>query len=283
MSGSTAPAVLRASWAQARVTVRRKYLSPTGISALVTPVIFLTVLWFFRDSQIRGLVPTSAWLFSGMLTFGLVAGAVLGVAADIQAEREDGTLLRAKAVPHGMTGHLLAKLVVALVDALVPVFPLLGLAAVLLPELLPGSLGAWVGFGLLYLLATAAMLPWGAVLGSLFRTAVGVGVAGLVVYAVAAVSGILYPLTALPGWLQVVGQATPQYWIGLGMRRALLDPSAASLEVGGTWRTELVVGVLLAWAVAGIVLAPVLLRRMARRQSGRAVAEARDRVLSRGY
>jgi ABC-2 type transport system permease protein len=38
-----------------------------------------------------------------------------------------------------------------------------------------------------------------------------------------------------------------------------------------------------AWAVFGMLLAPILLRRMARRQSGSAVAVARQRILSAGY
>ena len=42
-------------------------------------------------------------------------------------------------------------------------------------------------------------------------------------------------------------------------------------------------GVLGVWAVVGLVLAPIVLRRMARRQTGSAIAAARDKVMSRGY
>ena len=37
------------------------------------------------------------------------------------------------------------------------------------------------------------------------------------------------------------------------------------------------------WAVIGMALAPLVLRRMARRQSGAAVAAARERIMSKGY
>ena len=40
------------------------------------------------------------------------------------------------------------------------------------------------------------------------------------------------------------------------------------MEIGGSWRTLPPSAVLLAWAVVGLVLAPILLRRMARRESG---------------
>jgi len=35
--------------------------------------------------------------------------------------------------------------------------------------------------------------------------------------------------------------------------------------------------------VIGMTLAPIMLRRMARRQSGSAVAAARERIMSKGY
>lgn len=276
-------AVLRAAWGQAKVTVLRKYLSPTGISLLVFPVVVLSLLWFVRDSVIDGAVEVSAWVFSGMLAFSLIAGAAIGVSAEIQQEREDGTLMRAKAVPNGVTGHLLAKLVVAVVDTAIPVVPMVVGAAIILPDLLPSAPTRWLLFVLVYALATAAMLPWGAVMGSLFRSAIGLGVASLGLYALAIIAGLFYPLTMLPAALQVVGQFTPHYWIGLGIRTVLLDDAAMGLEVGGSWRTPQMVLVLVAWAAVGLLLAPVLLRRMARRTSGSAVAEARERVLSRGY
>lgn len=280
---NTRTALLRAAWGQAKVTLWRKYISPTGISLLVFPVVVLTALWFLRDSLFDDVVPASGWLFSGMLAFSLVAGAALGVSAEIQQEREDGTLMRAKAVPHGMSGHLVAKFVVAVVDTAIPVVPLVLGAAIIVPGILPTDPLRWLLFVLVYALATAAMLPWGAVMGSIFRSALGLGVASLGLYALAAISGLFYPLTAMPQVLQVVGQLTPHYWIGLGIRTVLLDDAAMALEVGGSWRTPLMVLVLAGWAVVGMLLAPVLLRRMARKTSGSTVAEARERVLSRGY
>jgi ABC-2 type transport system permease protein len=60
------------------------------------------------------------------------------------------------------------------------------------------------------------------------------------------------------------------------MRSAFLPEAAAALEIGGSWRTLETVLVLGAWAVVGLAVAPAVLRRMARRQSGSQVAAARD-------
>jgi ABC-2 type transport system permease protein len=69
--------------------------------------------------------------------------------------------------------------------------------------------------------------------------------------------------------------------MGLGMRSALLPGEAVVVEVGDSWRHLETAAVLGVWAVAGLLLAPVVLRRMARRESGSKVAERRERALQR--
>ena len=100
---------------------------------------------------------------------------------------------------------------------------------------------------------------------------------------ITAISGIFYPITHLPGWLQAIGQVFPMYWLGLGMRAALL-PSRAGLRGDSTARG----GSPLVFLVAGRVggrsgwpPAPPVLRRMARRESGSRVAARRERAMLR--
>jgi ABC-2 type transport system permease protein len=99
--------------------------------------------------------------------------------------------------------------------------------------------------------------------------------------AIVAVSGIFYPITHLAGWLQAVGQLFPVYWLGLGMRAALLPPGLASVEIDGLWRLPYVFLALALWSVLGLVAAPTVLRRMARRESGSRVAARRERAMLR--
>jgi ABC-2 type transport system permease protein len=95
-------------------------------------------------------------------------------------------------------------------------------------------------------------------------------------------SGVFYPIARLPVFLQWVGEAFPLYWLGLGVRSALLPGHLAVVEIGHSWRHLETAGVLSAWAVAGLILAPILLRRAARRQAGSKVAAARERFMTRG-
>ena len=115
-------------------------------------------------------------------------------------------------------------------------------------------------------------------IGALVPGVQKVGMWGMLpVMALAGISGIFYPVQALWGWVQVVAQVFPMYWLGLGMRSAFLPDSYAS---GGDRR-------LLAHLAdrggprprgrsSAPLVAPALLRRMARRQSGSTVAAARE-------
>ncbi|WP_149814438.1 ABC transporter permease [Serinicoccus marinus] len=113
-------------------------------------------------------------------------------------------------------------------------------AAVLLPELRETGPGRWLLLGLVFLLGVVAMLPWGAVLGSVFRTMMGLAWAMISMYAVAALSGVFYPVAGWPAPLQWLAQLSPLYWIGVAVRSVLLPESAAAAEVGGSsascWR-----------------------------------------------
>jgi len=53
------------------------------------------------------------------------------------------------------------------------------------------------------------------------------------------------------------------------------------VEIGDSWRTLEAFGVLGAWTLLGILIAPALLRRMARRESGSMLERSRQRALQR--
>jgi ABC-2 type transport system permease protein len=131
------------------------------------------------------------------------------------------------------------------------------------------------------LLGLVATMPIGAVLGSIFSNPSSLGFVFVPMMGLIAISGIFYPITAFPLWLQWIGQVFPIYWMGLGMRSAFLPDSLASVEIGDSWRHLETAGVLGVWAVVGLVLAPIVLRRMARRESGSTVDARREKAMQR--
>ncbi|SNS93329.1 ABC-2 type transport system permease protein [Geodermatophilus saharensis] len=238
----------------------------------------LLYLWFNRDEQLEGTgISLVAYSLPSVLAALLAFGVVVGPAFSLAMEREDGTLLRHKALPHGMQGYVTGQLV----------YHSLGLLPMLLVILVPSFLlfdgvmerGAegWLTVAWVVALGLLATLPLGMVIGSLVPSTQKVTTWGMLpVIVVTAISGIFFPVQALWGWVQGLAQVFPTYWIGLGMRSAFLPDAAAAVELGDSWRTGTTVLVLAAWAVAGLLVTPRVLRRMARRQSGSQVAAARD-------
>ncbi|MCG3752017.1 ABC transporter permease [Amycolatopsis sp. Poz14] len=274
----------------ARVGLRRGFIEFrqqwTNRDDLLGQIIWLGMIFgtliFMRGAQLPG---TSFSLGTAtvpsVIGAGIVFNGLSAVAGALIVDREDGTLLRAKATPNGMLGYLIGKVttfsMVQVAGIVVMLVPSLFLFEGLAPD------GFFSILHLVWVLAAGlvATMPIGAAIGSLIQDSRMMALVMLPMLGLGAISGIFYPITALPVWLQDVAQVFPMYWLGLGMRSALLPDQAVVVEIGQSWRPWATLGVLLAWAVIGLVLAPILLKRMARRESGSSVAARRERALQR--
>ena len=274
----TMATALRGALRQARIELRIQLFSWNVLSWVMFPAIGLLVMYFLRDREVMGSEVSLAQLgVPGILAMSLISTGVLGVAGQLLTERDDGTLLRAKAVPtacpatHGQRDRLHWNLT--------GTGPRSAVAAGFhgSPTTATGGSPS-PGWRL-----ASPPRRWRGVRGVDAKPVILGWASGVIIYGGMAISGVFYPITALPGWLQVVGQVLPTYWLGLGLRSALLPTEAMALEVGGSWHTVETVAALGGWTAVGLVLAPIALRRMARHQSGSQVAAARERVMARGY
>jgi ABC-2 type transport system permease protein len=270
---------LKRGWIQFRNIIT----TPDGIrDTLIWNGIPLVILILNRDNEWPGTTLSVATVaLPGVLGMVVAAGALLGPAWNLSTEREDGTLLRARAVPHGLTGYMAGVVTSTCLEAL------LGFAFILVPSLLiveGFTLDAAGAFTIAWvlILGLLATLPIGIIIGSVAKSARSVGGLGFIVLGgLVAISGIFFPNDQLWPPFQWLAQALPIYWIGLGMRSAVLPDAAAAAEIGGSWRTLETFGVLLAWSLAGLLAAPGVLRRMARRESGSLMEERRRALMQR--
>ncbi|MGW5453550.1 ABC transporter permease [Nocardia sp. NPDC003979] len=275
---------LRAGFARGLIELRQVYTNaPDLIGQFLTPAITLGVLFLLRDRDygdsglgiaelaVPGLLG-SIIAFNGMY-------AILNV---LVLDREDGTLLRAKAVPKGMVGYFVGKIVSTTGAVVAQVVIVLGVGMAIIGGSSLSGPGAVATFAWVLALGLLAVLPIGAILGSVLDTRTAflltIPLMGLI-----AISGVFYPITALPGWLQVLGQLFPMYWLALGMRSALLPGEAVGIELDQSWRHLETVGVLGIWAVVGLALAPLVLRRMAKHESGATMATRREKAMQRAF
>jgi ABC-2 type transport system permease protein len=277
-------------WHAARVGVRRggtelRQTFTTGQDLFgygLWTVLLIVPMLLAGDEPLKGAgISAGAFMLPSMLGMTLAFTGMMTTAQLLATEREDGTLLRAKAVPHGMVGHLVGKIVMVSGTALVSMALPLAVGVFLVDGVARQGGGAWLTLVWVVPLGLLATLPVGAVIGSLVDSPRTVGLLMLPVMGLVVISGIYFPLSELPEWLRTVGQIFPVYWVGLGLRSALLPGDAVAAEIGESWRHLETAGVLGAWAVAGLLLAPPVLRRMARRESGAAMAQRRWKAMQR--
>jgi ABC-2 type transport system permease protein len=265
---------LRRGWTEFSQSIRSK--QDQGYY-LFTALLVLGYLFLRRNTEVDGtdlLLPSVALpsILGALIAFGVV----IGPAYTLAMEKEDGTLLRHKAVPHGLRGYFTGQLLSQSLG-LVPQMIVILVPSMLLFDDLMADAAGWLTVTWVLVLGLVATMPIGMMIGALVPSTQKVGSWGMLpVMVLGGISGIFYPVQQLWWWVEGLAQVFPMYWIALGMRSAFLPDRAAALEVGGSWRTWETLGVLGAWAVVGALLTPVLLRRMARRQTGSQVEAARD-------
>ncbi len=182
----------------------------------------------------------------------------------------------------GMVGYLVGRVVALSLTTVCSMLTIVVAGILLLPALAGVGPGGWLAVAGLTVLGLLFSLPLGAIVGAMASNPqTAAGLALITTGGLVAVSGVFYPITALAGWLQTVAQIFPIYWLGLGMRAAMLPDAAAVAEIGGSWRPVETVLVLAAWAAAALVAAPPILRRMARRESGSMMEARRRRAMQR--
>jgi ABC-2 type transport system permease protein len=274
---------VRAGLARGWIEFRQTLTTPGDlITTLVMSALLIGVMVWTRAHPVPGThFSLGTTMLASVIGMGVGFNGLATLGGLLTVEREDGTLLRAKAIPNGMTGYLIGKVVSVSGMVLIGVASTLIAGMFLFSGLTVGRLGTWLTLIWVLVLGLLATLPLGAIVGSLFPSARSAGLLTLSVGGIIAISGIFYPITHLPDWMQYAGQVFPVYWLGLGMRSALLPSGMAVVEIGHSWRQLATFGVLSAWAVFGLLVAPVVLRRMARRESGSSVAARRELAMRR--
>ncbi|MCO1581596.1 ABC transporter permease [Crossiella sp. SN42] len=261
---------LRTGLERARIEFRHQATSAQEVwGVLFFPVIALLVMFILRDTTVPGTTfSLGTQSLPGILAMNVMLTGFTGLAMTLTTDRADNTLLRAKATPHGMlgylTGRILSRAGMTALGALLPLLP----APFLFPGLTLTTPTTWLALLAYLALALLAVLPLGVITGSLITNPQSLSLVTLPMMLLLAISGIFYPITALPDWLQALAQLFPLYWLGLALRSALLPESLATAELAESWRPLETILALGAWASLGLLLAPFVLRRMARRDSG---------------
>lgn len=245
----------------------KRFVASPGdiIPVLLIGALSLGFLWYQRGDQVNG-------ISLALVTLPSIIGMIVAfsgfstISSLLTSEQEDGTLLRAKTIPQGIKGYFISRLVfVALTTA---IMLLSILPALFFVDGVSMNFGQGVELTGILILGFIATVTWGAIVGSLVKSAKDASALMFPTFLIIGISGIFYPITALWGWVQVVAQIFPVYWLGLGARSIILPREAVVNEISGSWRMPEMLAVLAVWAVVGLVVAPRILSRMTRRATG---------------
>jgi ABC-2 type transport system permease protein len=187
------------------------------------------------------------FLAIGTLTWSYMASLFAAIAESVQWERWEGTIEYTMMAPITRMTYMLGSCLFGVIYglartafvllALIWVFHLQANSAGMLPALAIVTVGSlsFVGIGIM-----AATLP-------LLFTERGAQMTYVIEALLLLVSGVYYPVSVLPGWVQALSHLSPATYILTGMRTQLLGtPSGTDL-----------VGALVPLAIIGIITVPL--------------------------
>lgn len=220
------------------------FLLPT----LLFPTVFYLMFGIFLGHA-NG-PDASRFFLAAYGTFGVMAPGLFGFGVSLALERDGGLMMLKRALPMPPAAYLLGKMVMALLVSAVIVALLLVMALTLAhASLQPGQVIQMFFTCVLGVLPFCAM---GLLVGSLAKGQGAPGVINLIYLPMAFLSGLWFPLSILPKFLQQLGPVWPSYHLNQ------LALNAVGLGQGNAWTH---IGVL---AIYTVVFTAVAARRLRR-------------------
>lgn len=174
---------------------------------------------------------TILYLMVGTLVWHYLALVFDLVSESIQWERWEGTIEYTFMAPISRFTHLMGQAAFAVIYGVLHTAVIMGIVALffqvdlshanfasMLLIIIAGSL-SFIGLGML-----AAVLP-------LLSPEKGMQMTNIIKALVLLVSGVYYPITVLPGWLQGLSKVSPAYYMLEGMRASLLDGTGVRMAL----------------------------------------------------
>ena len=177
---------------------------------------------------INGVSSSFQFLAPGFMALTVITGSLQGVANAISREKEQGTMdgLLVAPIPH--RSIILGKVAAQTVRGLIQGLLILGLSMVLFGVQIYGSPIIML---IVMVLGTASFVGVGIIMTAVApdqETAQMMTV--LLQFPMMFISGILFPIDQLPGWLQYVGKAMPLYYAADALRKVtILNASLAAI------------------------------------------------------
>ncbi len=228
-----------------------RYLRSPGfmLPTLLFPLVFYTMFGIVLGGR-HGDADAPRYLLAAYATFGVMAPGLFGFGIALALERDNGLLMLKRALPMPPAAYLLGKMVMAMLVAGLIVGLLVVLAVFAADvRLQPLQIVHLLATGMLGTLPFCAM---GLLLGCLVSGQGAPAMANLLYLPMAFLSGLWFPLSVLPRFLQQLAPLWPSYHLNK------LSQAAVGFESAALWPHVLA---LLGFTVVFLLLAARRLRR----------------------
>ncbi|WP_169984293.1 MULTISPECIES: ABC transporter permease [unclassified Microbispora] len=250
-------AVWRAAVSRSSVELKSFFRNRQSlVFTLLLPVVLLVVL----GSIFSGTVPGTHTDFKQMFIAGIIACGVMsvsfnGLAISIAIERDTGMIRRLASSPMPKSAYFVGKVARVAVTGTLETLLLLAVGVLAFGLPLPSTAARW------------ETLVWVLMLGAVACTLLAVAFSSVIPNARSAsaivtlpflvlqfISGVFFPYSQLPSWMQTVAALFPLKWMTQGLRSVFLPNDFARVEPAGVWELDRVALVLAAWCLAGLAL-----------------------------
>lgn len=263
---------------QAGIELRDKVRRWTTLSFLIPPAVVYYVLTEQNGAAWIGGVDAARTMWAAYPVTALSITGIVTYSSTVMAEQDDGIVLRAKTLPHGVRGYIVGKAVSLALLSLASIVLVVGAAQLAIGGIVPHELWRLVPLMALLVLTIAATTPLGVILGGLARGPMASVPVSVAAFSLIGISGIFIPLTVMPGWAQGVAKVFPVTGLGELSRWCLgLTTPTDTVQVAMALAAPVL------WAVLGLTLMPRALAVMSRRQSGSRMEQVEARRAARGF
>ncbi|MCJ7832219.1 MAG: ABC transporter permease [Actinobacteria bacterium] len=209
-----------------------------------------------RDIISPVVITYKQYFLPGMLASGIVYTGFQNLAIAIPVERDQGVLKRLRGTPLPASAYFGGKVIQVIFVSIAQLALMLVVARVALGIPLPTEGRTWLTFAWVFLLGISASTVLGIAMSSVPRTGKSAGAVIVPqVLILQFISGVYFPFSQIPEWMQNIAGVFPLKWMAQSMRGVFLPDFMRSQEPNDSWEFgtgAIVVGI---WLIIGLVLA----------------------------
>ena len=240
--------------------------SQAALFTFLLPIMLLVVFSAVFTDVVGGPLgqpglPFRQYFAAGMIASGIVSASFTTVAITVAIEQHDGTLKRLAGTPLPKGAYFAGKALAATVLSFLASGLMLAVGVLVYGLELPATPSRWAALLWVPVLGIASCCLLGLAYTRVIHTAKGAGPVVMAPYLLLQfISGVFFVFTSLPEWMQQLAALFPLKWVAQGLRYALLPDWVAAREPAESWELGRTAAVLVAWLVAGAVVARLTFR-----------------------